>query len=132
MTDEILTSRICDIRTRSEEILHAIQKQDDHTLSIIVREEAAAYDHLQGRLFDEMQNGCSPALQKLARTVYTFFQTLQELRETQLPRDLGEETSEKEALEESKGLLEEYILDSIEQSLRICLLINSEEYEEMM
>jgi hypothetical protein len=119
-----LLRRINRIEQRGYYIEQALRQQDSQRISQALREEQEAYEKELARLYDDMTNGRSPALRKLAGTVYSYLDTMQTLAGSDLPSDIQcEGACEEESYEEAMGLLEEYMLDMVEQSLRACFLL---------
>ncbi len=122
------SARVRAIQEHSEYILGVLHSADSTRIQRLLEEERDAYQSLMERLSDQMRNGKSPALRSLASNLYQYFQSMQRLAGEELVNDMqGEGTDVKEAEEEAAGLLEEYTLDSIEQSLRSMLLLSYHE-----
>ncbi len=119
------SSRILAIQNRSKSILQTLRSNDAVEIEHLVQEERQSYQSLMLRLSDEMENGKSPALRSIASNLYHYFQSMQQLAQQELVSEMqSDSTNTSETEEEAAGLMEEYTLDSIEQSLRAILLMS--------
>ena len=123
-----LYEKIKKLNKKCEYVQSVMEGNDLKAKEDIFLKEEKEYHILMERLEDQSTNGKSEALRNLAIIQYKYFTSLDELVKQRLAKLLkGEDMNTEDAVNEAVGLYAEYMLDSIEQSLRSAFLVDMQQ-----
>lgn len=122
---QALYEKIQKLNKKCEHVQSVMEGNDPKAKEDILFEEKKEYHVLMERLEDQSKNGKSEALRNLASIQYKYFSSLDELVKLRLAKLLkSEDMNTEDAENEAIGLYAEYMLNSIEQSLRSAFLVD--------
>ncbi len=123
-----LYEKIQKLNKKCEYVQSVMEGNDPKAKEDILFKEKREYHVLMERLEDQSKNGKSEALRNLASIQYKYFSSLDELVKQRLAKLLkSEDMNTEDAENEAIGLYAEYMLDSIEQSLRSAFLVDMQQ-----